>query len=89
MEDDLEVFVAHLRAKGLAKNTSNHYIQNVKGMFRWAVRKGYLTKNPISEDSALKREKGNRRSRRLLGDEEAISFQAHHLARISDFAVVP
>ena len=70
-EDDLEVFMAHLRAKGLAKHTSNHYVQNIKAMFRWAVRKGYLTKNPISEDSALKREKGNRRSRRLLGDEEA------------------
>ena len=69
-EDDLEVFMAHLRAKGLAKHTSNHYIQTLKAMCRWAVRKGYLTKNPISEDSALKREKGNRRSRRLLGDEE-------------------
>ena len=39
-------------------------------MFRWAVRKGYLARNPISEDSALKREKHARRSRRLGGDEE-------------------
>ena len=69
-EDDLEVFMAHLRAKGLAAHTRNHFVQTLKAMFRWAVRKGYLTKNPISEDSALKREKGNRRSRRLLGDEE-------------------
>ena len=69
-EDDLEVFMAHLRAKGLAASTRNHYVQDIRATLRWAVRKGYLTKNPISEDSALKREKGNRRSRRLLGDEE-------------------
>ena len=69
-EDDLEVFWDSLRVEGLAASTRNKYVQILKAMFRWAVRKGYLARNPISEDSALKREKHARRSRRLGGDEE-------------------
>ena len=69
-EDDLEVFWDSLRVEGLAASTRNKYVQILKAMFRWAVRKGYLARNPISEDSALKREKHARRARRLVGDEE-------------------
>ena len=69
-EDDLEVFMDSLRVEGRAASTRNKYVQIIKAMFRWAVRKGYLARNPISEDSALKREKHARRTRRLCGDEE-------------------
>ena len=66
----LQVFWDSLRVEGLAASTRNKYVQILKAMFRWAVRKGYLARNPISEDSALKREKHARRARRLVGDEE-------------------
>lgn len=69
-EDDLEVFWDSLRIEGLAASTRNKYVQILKAMFRWAVRKGYLARNPVSEDSALKREKHARRTRRLGVDEE-------------------
>ena len=70
VEDNLEVFAESLRAQKLAANTRNHYVQLLKAMFRWAAKKGYIDRTPISEDSALKREKTNGRVRRLLGDEE-------------------
>ena len=70
-EDDLEIFIDDLRADGLAAHTVNHYIQNIKAAFRWAAEKSYLDKDPISGRSKkLKRQRGNRRTRRLVGDEE-------------------
>ena len=68
--DDLELLVQGLRAKGRAASTRNHYIQILKSMFRWAVRKGYLPRSPITDDAELKRSKIARRHRRLEGDEE-------------------
>lgn len=53
-EDDLEAFFAHLRACGRAASTRNNYLQTVKAMFRWAVRKGYLTRNPAGESESLR-----------------------------------
>ena len=70
-EDDLETFMTHVRAEGRSASTRNKYVQVIKAMFRWAMRKGYLDCNPITEGAALKREKVNRRARRLIGDEEA------------------
>jgi integrase len=67
-EDDVEVFYAGLRSKGLAASTLNQYIQVVKASFKWAVRKGYLTRNPITEDSMLRRGKVAQRMRRLVPD---------------------
>lgn len=67
-EDDLEAFLAALRAKGRAASTRNQYVQVIKASFRWASKKGYLTRNPISEDSALKRAKIAQRNRRLVPD---------------------
>jgi integrase len=67
-EDDLETFFAHLRAIGRAASTRNHYVQLLKASFRWAAKKGYLARSPISEDSALKRSKIAQRARRLLPD---------------------
>jgi len=56
-EDELEAFHAAQRAAGRAASTLNHFVQVLKAAFRWAVRKGYLTRSPISDGSALKRSK--------------------------------
>jgi site-specific recombinase XerD len=69
-ESDLEAFLAHLRTTGKAASTRNKYLQMFTGLFRWAVRKGYLGVNPISSDSDLRRERHARRSRRLKPGEE-------------------
>src|SRR5262245_54053400 len=71
-EDDIEVFMADLRAKGLAASTRNKYIQVVKAVFRWAAKKGYLTRSPASDSAALVREKHARRDRRLEPGEEEV-----------------
>lgn len=84
-EDDLEIFIDDLRAGGLATHTVNHYIQNIKAAFRWAAEKSYLDKDPISGRSKkLKRQRGNRRTRRLVGDEEhrLIAAASPHLQRL-------
>jgi integrase len=47
-------------------------VQLVKAAFRWASKKGYVGRSPISEDSALKRSKVAQRRRRLLPDEETL-----------------
>jgi len=67
-EDDLEAFLGYLRTQGRAVSTRNQYVQVIKASFRWAVKKGYLTRHPVSEDSALKRGKIAQRSRRLAPD---------------------
>jgi len=67
-EDDLEAFLASLRAKGRAASTRNQYVQVLKASFRWATKKGYLARNPITEDSALARTKIAQRARRLVPD---------------------
>jgi integrase len=75
-EDELEAFYAALHASGLAASTRNHYVQLLKAMFRWATKKGYLARNPISDDSALKRSKMAQRRRRLSPDEEQAVLEA-------------
>ena len=67
-EDQVEAFFAHLRQTGRAASTRNKYVQLVKAMFRWAVKKGYLTRNPIAESETIKREKHAKRCRRLVAD---------------------
>ena len=67
-EDDLEAVVVNLRAKGRAASTRNQYVQLLKASCRWATKKGYLARNPISEDSALRRAKIAQRNRRLVPD---------------------
>jgi integrase len=67
-EDDLEAFYGHLRAIGRAASTRNQYVQLLKASCRWAVKKGYLSRLPISDDSTLKRTKIAQRARRLVAD---------------------
>jgi hypothetical protein len=61
-EDELESFYAAQRAAGRAVSTLNHFVQILKRSFRWAAKKAYLARSPISEDSTLKR--GSLRSAR-------------------------
>ena len=67
-EDDIELLFAHLRQQGRAASTRNKYVQLVKAMFRWAVKKGYLARNPVADSESIKREKHAKRSRRLVPD---------------------
>jgi hypothetical protein len=67
-EDDLEAFVTDLRAKGRAASTRNQYVQLLKASCRWATKKGYLARNPITDESTLKRAKIAQRHRRLVAD---------------------
>jgi integrase len=67
-EDDIEMFADELREKGRAASTRNQYVQLLKASCRWATKKGYLARNPLTEDSALMRTKIAQRSRRLAPD---------------------
>jgi integrase len=69
-EDEVEAFFSARRATGLAASTLNHDVQLLKATFRWAAKKGYLARNPISEDSSLRRSRLAQRSRRISADEE-------------------
>jgi hypothetical protein len=70
-EDDLEALLASLTAAGRSASTRNHYLQLFKSMSKWGAKKGYLARPWLSVDSDLKREKPNRRHRRLMPGEEA------------------
>src|SRR5262249_41663036 len=73
-EDELEAFHAALADR--AASTRNKYVQLIKASFRWAAKKGYISRSPISEDSQLRRSKGHQRRRRLSADEEQALLKA-------------
>jgi integrase len=83
-EDDLEAFLAKARSDGKAASTRNKYIQTTKALFRWAVKKGYLTRNPAGDSETLKREQHARRDRRLEDGEEGklLEHTRTHLQRL-------
>lgn len=70
-EDDLEAFIKHLTRLGRASSTRNHYVQLIRAMSRWAVKKGYRDKPLVGDDSdVIRRRKEAQRHRRLETDEE-------------------
>jgi integrase len=69
-EDELEAFHASLAGKKSA-STRNHYVRLIRAAFKWAAKKGYIPRSPISEDSSLKTTKPAQRARRLSPDEES------------------
>jgi integrase len=75
-EDELEAFHSSLVTAGRAASTRNHYVHLIKAAFRWAARKGYITRSPISDDSALVRSKHAQRARRITPNEEAALLKA-------------
>ncbi len=82
-EDDIDVFFVHLQAKGFAASTRNDYVQMVKAIFRWATKKGYLTRNPTA-DAEFTRRKTAQRNRRLAVGEDAqlLEHAGPHLQRV-------
>ena len=81
-EDELEAFHAGLKSARLAASTRNQYTQFLKTLFRWAVRKGYLARSPMSEESTIKRSKVAQRRRRLsVLDEKALLDSAGTVSR--------
>jgi integrase len=83
-EDAIEVFFASLRTSGAAESTINKYIQMTKALFRWATKKGYLSRNPAADSELLKRRKHAQRNRRLGDGEEArlLEHAGPHLQRL-------
>jgi integrase len=69
-EDELEAFHTSMLLTSAA-STRNHYVRLLKGACKWAAKKGYLPRSPISDDSTLKSTKPAQRAQRLLPDEEA------------------
>ena len=70
-EDDLEAFVKHLTTHGRASSTRNHYVQLIRAMSRWAVKKGYRDTPMVGDDSdVIRRRKEAQRHRRLEPGEE-------------------
>lgn len=87
--DDVEAFIADLRARGRAASTRNKAVQAVRALFRWATRKGYLERDVLAAADHVKREKHAKRSRRLRPGEEAALLAAAppHLQRLIIAAV--
>ena len=70
-EDDMEAFVKYLVGLGRASSTRNHYVQLIRAMSRWAVRKGYRSTPLVHDDSdVIRRRKEAQRHRRLEPGEE-------------------
>ena len=80
-EDELEAFYGSLVSAGRAASTRNHYVQLLKAAFRWAARKGYIARSPISDESTLTRSKHAQRSRRISPDEEDALLKAAQAIR--------
>jgi len=73
-ENDVEEFVRRLVDEGKAVSTRNHYVQLIKAMSRWAVRKGYRDKPFVSPESDVirRRKEATRRRRLHPGEEERL-----------------
>ena len=67
-EDDIEAVFDELRRRGYAASTINHYVQTVKSVEKWAVRKGHLQRPWLSPGTSVRRRKHAQRSRRLQPD---------------------
>jgi integrase len=84
-EHDLEEFIRHLIAERRAVSTRNHYVQLLKAMSRWAVRKGYRERPFVTlESDVIRRRKEPSRRRRLHpGEEERlIAAASAHMQRL-------
>jgi len=69
-EDDLEAFIKHLTTQSSASSTRNHYVQLIRAMSRWAVKKGYRDAPMVGDSDVIRRKKEAQRHRRLEPGEE-------------------
>lgn len=67
-EDDIESAFDELRRRGYAASTINHYIQTIRSLQQWAVRKGHLQRPWLSPGTSVRRKKHAQRNRRLQPD---------------------
>jgi integrase len=69
-EDDIEAFIRHVSATRTTA-TRNHYVQLLRTVSTWAVRRGYREK-PLAttESDVIRRKKASKRNRRLEPGEE-------------------
>jgi integrase len=88
-EDDLEAFFASVQSHGRAASTMNKFVQALRALFRWAMKKGYLQRDPVAQSEVIKRQKHARRARRLREGEEAklLAAAPPHLQRLIIAAV--
>jgi integrase len=75
-EEVLEGFHASLQTSRQAASTRNHFATLLKALFRWAVRKGAISRSPISHESTLRRAKVAQRRRRVSATEETALLAA-------------
>jgi integrase len=76
-EDDLEAFIKHRVRLGRSSSTRNHYVQLIRAMSRWAVKKGYRNTPMLGADSdVVRRRKETQRHRRLEPGEEQRLLQS-------------
>ena len=76
-EDDLETFIKHLMRLGRSASTRNHYVQVIRAMSKWAVKKGYRVTPMLGTDSdVVRRRKEAQRHRRLEPGEEQKLLQS-------------
>jgi len=47
--DDIAKFVRALEAKGLSTSTIENHLKPMSGTFRFAVRRGYISQNPVAQ----------------------------------------
>ena len=67
-EDDIESAFDVLRHRGYAASTINHYVQTIKSLEQWAVRKGHLQRAWLSVGTSVRRKRHAQRNRRLIPD---------------------
>lgn len=83
-EDDIESVIRQVSATRSA-TTVNHYVQMVRALCRWAVKRGYREQSFLpTESDVIRRRKVARRNRRLEpGEEEKLlSSAGPHLQRL-------
>jgi hypothetical protein len=72
VDDDIEVFIRHVAGTRRA-STLNHYIQLVRSLNRWAVRRGYRERPFLAAESdVIRRRKVAKRNRRTGSSQSRI-----------------
>ena len=83
-EDDIEAFIRHVAATRTTA-TRNHYVQLLRTVSTWAVRRGYREKPfATTESDVIRRKKASKRNRRLEPGEEdrLLAAAGPHLQRL-------
>lgn len=67
-------WVGARRAEGMAPETINHYLRALRSFFRWLVRNGRLSADPLASVRLLPVEAGRKLVRRVLSAEDFARF---------------